>query len=41
LAVDDLGPQAVEFLDDVRAMVKIDKSYAARVGEFILETRGK
>lgn len=41
LAVDDLGPQAVEFLDDIRAMLKIDDGYAARVGEFILSTRDK
>jgi uncharacterized sulfatase len=40
LAVDDLGPQAAEFLDDVQAMLKIDTGYAARVGEYILSTRG-
>lgn len=41
LAVDELGPQAAEFLDEVRAMLKIDNAYAARVGEFLLKTRGK
>jgi uncharacterized sulfatase len=41
LAIDDLGPQAVEFLDDIRAMLKKDNGYAARVGEFILSTREK
>lgn len=41
LVVDDLGPQAVEFLDDVRAMLKIDNGYAARVGEHILKTRAQ
>ena len=41
LAVDDLGPQAVEFLDAVRAMLKIDNAYAARIGEFIMNTREK
>jgi len=39
LAVDDLGAQATEFADDIRAMLKIDNAYAARVGEFILSTR--
>lgn len=39
LAVDDLGTQAKEFLPEIEAMLKIDKDYAARVGEYILATR--
>ena len=39
LAIDELGPQAAEFLDEVRAMLKNDNGYAARVGEFIVKTR--
>jgi N-sulfoglucosamine sulfohydrolase len=41
LAVDALGSQAVEFLPEIEAMLKIDKDYAARVGEFIVATRKK
>lgn len=41
LAVDALGLQAAEFLPEVEAMLKIDKDYAARVGEYIVATRKK
>jgi uncharacterized sulfatase len=40
LAVDALGPQAAEFIPAIKPMIEADKSYAARVGEFILSTRG-
>ena len=39
LAVDDLGPAAAALLDEVRAMLKVDDSYAARVWEYLLKTR--
>ncbi|MCE9607306.1 MAG: sulfatase [Planctomycetia bacterium] len=39
LAVDAVGAQAVEFLTEVSAMLKIDQDYAARVGEYIVATR--
>jgi len=41
LAIDDLGPQAAEFLDEIREMLKKDLSYAATVGKYVLESRGK
>jgi uncharacterized sulfatase len=37
--VDDLGPQAVEFADEIKTMLKIDDAYAARIGEWILKSR--
>jgi arylsulfatase A-like enzyme len=39
--IDDLGPQAVEFIDEIRTMLKIDDAYAARIGEWIIQSRGK
>jgi hypothetical protein len=40
--VDDLGPQSVDFLDEIRTMMKIDQDgYATRIGEWIIESRGK
>jgi N-sulfoglucosamine sulfohydrolase len=48
LVVDELGPQAASFLDDVRRLLKeagenptkADKEYAPRIAEYLLKTRG-
>jgi uncharacterized sulfatase len=37
--IDDLGPQAAEFADEIRSLLKIDDAYAARIGEWILQSR--
>ena len=39
LAVDALGAQAKDFLPEIKSLLKTDKEYAARVGEYILATR--